>query len=88
MLSQKVMEELIGQNVRITKSARKELIGIEGKITDETLNTLTIEVAGTEKKVPKVQCIFEIGGECIDGKDLAFRPEDRIKKHWLKFKRR
>lgn len=89
MPSEKVMDELIGLDVKIVKSTRKELIGVKGRIVDETMNTFTIETKGHEKKVPKKQCLFEFGGETtIDGKDLLFRPEDRIKKHWLKFKGR
>jgi ribonuclease P protein subunit POP4 len=88
MLPKLVMEELIGLDVEIIKSVRKELIGLKGKIVDETLNTFVIETKKGEKKVPKACCVFRFGDTDIDGGDLLFRPEDRIKKYWLKFQRK
>ncbi len=80
-----LMGELIGEKVKITKSVRKELIGVEGTIIDETLNTFVIEKAKKEIVVPKKLCTFKVSGQEVEGKDLLFRPEDRIKKYWRKF---
>ncbi|MFH0986482.1 MAG: ribonuclease P protein subunit [Candidatus Micrarchaeota archaeon] len=80
-----LMGELIGESVKITKSSDRTLAGAEGKIVDETLKTLTIESKGREKKISKKNCEFEINGMKVPGKDLCFRPEDRIKKYWRKF---
>lgn len=81
-----VMDELIGLEVKIIKSTRRELIGLKGRVIDETLNTLIIESGGKERKVPKGQCVFRFeGGHDIDGRDLLYRPEDRIKKYWKDF---
>jgi len=82
-----LMGELIGLKTKITKSTRRELIGITGTIVDETMHTFTIEKTnGKEIKVPKKSCVFQFGNKKdIDGKKLCFRPEDRIKKYWRKF---
>jgi ribonuclease P protein subunit POP4 len=83
-----VMDELIGLDVKIIKSTRRELIGLKGTIIDETLNTFTIEVGSKEKVIPKKQCVFRFykdGEHDIDGRDLVYRPEDRIKKYWKDF---
>lgn len=84
-----LLEELIGLGVEVTKSTRRELIGLRGTIVDETLNTLTIECGGREKKIPKNCCTFRFGerGAEVDGRQLVHRPEDRIKKNWVKIKK-
>ena len=84
-----VMDELIGLDVEVIKSSRRELIGLKGVIVDETLNTLKIEAGGREILVPKAVCIFRLktkgGSADVDGRDILFRPEDRIKKYWKNF---
>lgn len=81
-------EELIGLGVEVVRSTRRELVGLRGKIVDETLNTFVVEASGREKRVPKELCVFRFaGGVEIDGRDLAYRPEERIKKYWTKFRR-
>jgi len=51
---------------------------------DESRNTLTIEQDGAEKKVPKDCCRFRFDDGSrtyvVSGKEIKFRPEDRIKK--------
>jgi len=80
------MDELIGLNVRIIKSTRRELIGLSGRVIDETLNTFVIESDSKEKIVPKKECIFRFEEKHdMDGRDLLYRPEDRIKKYWKDF---
>jgi len=73
-------EELIGKKIKIIESKNKSLIGIEGYVVDETKNMLFIESDGKIRKIVKDQCIFEIDGKRIEGKDIAKRPEERIKK--------
>jgi len=73
--------ELIGLDVEVLSAPYS---GITGKVVDETKNTFTIESAGTEKMVPKPGNVFRFGvsGGNVDleGSDILFRPEDRIKK--------
>ena len=57
---------------------------ISGVVVDETKNTFTIESAGTDKMVPKMDNEFRFtyeGNEIvIRGSEILHRPEDRIKK--------
>ena len=52
----------------------------EGRIIDETKNTITIKTEDGEKKVLKQNAKIEINGKLIDTKKLTKRPEERIKK--------
>jgi ribonuclease P protein subunit POP4 len=77
--------ELIGLECRIASSSNKRIIGLEGRVVDETRNILTIEVNGKEKNFLKDQSAFSFkipSGERvrIEGRLLVGRPEDRIKK--------
>ena len=73
--------ELIGLDVEVLSAPYS---GITGKVVDETKNTFTIESAGTEKMVPKPGNVFrfvtEKGTADLNGSEILFRPEDRIKK--------
>lgn len=76
--------ELIGSYVEIVKASNTRLIGIKGKIIDETKNMVMIETNKGLKKVIKNQAVFRINVENkavdVDGKKLVNRPEDRLKK--------
>ena len=69
--------ELIGSYVKVVDSKNKTLVGLEGKVIDETKNTITLEDG---KKIIKSHVIFEVDGEIVEGKTIQKRPEDRIKK--------
>ncbi|MBU0536385.1 MAG: ribonuclease P protein subunit [Nanoarchaeota archaeon] len=75
-------DELIGLDVEVIGSKNKSDIGIKGKIIDETKNCLVINTKNGEKKMIKENIIIKIPekGLKLDGKLLANRPEDRIKK--------
>ncbi len=80
-----VKGELIGRNVKISKSTDPSWIGREGRIIDETKNTFILETEdGLEKMIAKEIATFEfdVNGKkfFIDGLNLRYRPEDRIKK--------
>jgi ribonuclease P protein subunit POP4 len=71
--------ELIGSLVEVISSKNETLIGLKGKIIDETKNTITIQ----NKKINKIlksHITIKIDGKIIEGKNLKKRPEDRIKK--------
>ncbi len=76
--------ELIGLEVEVVASTHPGYVGMRGRVVDETRRMLVIEVNGTDKKVPKGACAFEFndGGrkERIEGADIEFRPEDRVKR--------
>jgi ribonuclease P protein subunit POP4 len=72
-------EELIGSTVEVVGSKNQTLIGLKGKIIEETKNTLTIQ-GESKKKLLKSHITLKIDGQIIEGKSLQKRPEDRIKK--------
>ncbi|MCD6576347.1 MAG: ribonuclease P protein component 1 [Nanoarchaeota archaeon] len=79
-----IKHELIGLEAEVVKSKNKSLIGLKGKIVDETKNMLTIETKKGEKKIIKKECTLRIklNKEIVevDGALLVGRPEKRIKK--------
>ena len=79
MVSQIEKKELIGSNIEVISSKNKTLIGLKGKVIDETKNTLTIKSDKT-KKIIKSHVTLKIDNKVVDGKKLSSRPEDRIKK--------
>ncbi|HLC79034.1 MAG TPA: ribonuclease P protein subunit [archaeon] len=78
-----IFHELIGLVAKVTKSSDHSRRGIVGRVIDETRNVLVLEVGAEEKWVPKEECEFEfiIGNETakVDGKKIAYRPEQRVK---------
>lgn len=79
-----VRHELIGLEAKIVKSTNWQIVGLKGKIVDETRNILTVRSGGRDLKIPKniVQIRFYLpNGEIVDveGKVIQARPEDRVK---------
>ena len=76
-----VKYELIGSQLEVVDSKNKSLIGIKGKIIDETKNMIFLD---NQKKLIKNQSIFKIKLKNktikIKGQLLVGRPEDRLKK--------
>lgn len=77
--------ELIGLEVEVARSTDRKMVGMKGKVVDETRNTLVVESGGREKVLPKAACVFRFtlpGGEKAEaeGRMLAVAPEDRPKK--------
>lgn len=74
--------ELIGLAVVVRRATDPSLVGLQGRVVDETRNTLLVDTARGEKRIPKKGAEFMFGPEesLIQGDDLLFRPEDRIKK--------
>ncbi|MCJ7613502.1 ribonuclease P protein component 1 [Candidatus Bathyarchaeota archaeon] len=80
-----VQDEFIGLEARVVRSSNPDLVGIAGKVVDETRNTFTILQNGDQKVVVKDTSVFGFvmpDGTVveIDGKVIMGRPEDRIKK--------
>lgn len=73
--------EFIGNEIEIMDSKNKSLIGLKGKIADETKNMFVLD---SGKKIIKSECTFKMKIKEktveINGKILVARPEDRIKK--------
>ena len=77
-------DEFIGRNVKIVECTDPNWKGQYGLIVDETKNTFLIKTNHGNKKIAKKTAIFEFKIDeqkiIIDGKKIAYRPEDRIKK--------
>lgn len=72
--------ELIGLNCRIVRASNPEIIGVEGKVVDESKNMIVIENS-KKRMIPKKDAFFEFKLEeniIIDGRRLLGRPEDRV----------
>src|SRR4030065_1104523 len=92
-----IHHELIGLDAKVVSSTSMSLIGIEGRIVDETKNVLTIETDVQEKKIPKSCSSFIFTVPSVDGKRylpltlkvdgrlLLSQPENRIQ---TKFKKK
>ncbi|MBU0472016.1 MAG: ribonuclease P protein subunit [Nanoarchaeota archaeon] len=73
-------QEYIGSDIEIIESTNKTLIGLKGKVIDETKNTISIKTKNNEtKKLLKNVLKFKIGQKIIDGKTITKKPQDRIK---------
>lgn len=92
-----IHHELIGLDTRVVDSTNISLIGIEGRIVNETRNMLKIDTGVQEKNVPKSCSSFmftipSCSGKRylplttkVDGKLLLSQPENRIQ---TKFKKK
>ena len=74
--------ELIGRNIEIINATNKDLIGIKGKIIDETQHTIIISQKDKRKTLLKEQITFIVTEKNrrikIDGKKINKKPEKRI----------
>lgn len=80
-----VRNELIGLRVEVAESRNPTMVGITGRVVDETRNTFLIETRSGEKRVPKsCNCfIFTLSQGLkvkAEGSVLVSQPENRINK--------
>jgi ribonuclease P protein subunit POP4 len=80
-----VQREFIGLEATVVKSSNPSVVGLSGRVVDETRNTFTILQDDNRKVVAKDTSVFDFvmpDGTVveIDGKVLIGRPDDRIKK--------
>lgn len=87
MISRKnlLYSSFIGLEVEVVNSSQRNVIGLMGRVVDETKNLLVIGVEGRDVRIPKVSATFRFtleDGEKEDvrGSDIAFRPHERPKK--------
>jgi ribonuclease P protein subunit POP4 len=88
MLKKSFPHELIGKEILVVNSTNSSQIGMRGKIVDETKSVLVVELEGKSgkekqnKTLLKKSIVFRLGadGPVLEGKDLAQRPEERMKK--------
>jgi ribonuclease P protein subunit POP4 len=79
-----VKHELIGLQIKVTKSTNKSQEMIGGMVVDETKSMLKIEtkngIKGIAKKTSEFIFTIPSGKKVkVDGKKIFARPEDRIK---------
>ncbi len=75
--------ELIGLQVEVLRATDPGQVQVTGRVVDETRNLLIIETGGAEKRIPKQGSRFRFriqGGIEVEGDEIRFRPEDRVKK--------
>ena len=76
--------EWIGLQVTVAENADPRTRGLTGRVVDETRNMLAIETDRGILRIAKNHSIFRAnlptGETLIDGNELRYRPEDRIKK--------
>tara|TARA_Y100000031_G_scaffold86470_1_gene95136 strand:- start:161 stop:403 length:243 start_codon:yes stop_codon:yes gene_type:complete len=72
---------LIGEEIVVVRATNKSLVGIEGKVVDESRYLLQVEQNGEVKKLLKNQVTFKIKrtNRLIEGKLISKRPEERLK---------
>ena len=80
-----IQSEFIGLEVKVVKSSNPSIIGISGRIIDETRNTFVILTDSKKRVIIKDTSVFifmlPYGKKVqINGKVVIGRPEDRIKK--------
>jgi ribonuclease P protein subunit POP4 len=72
--------EFIGMHTQIVDSSNKSIVGMSGKIVNETQFTFTIHTSDSSKMIPKQHTSWKFeNDQIINGDQIAKRPEDRIK---------
>ena len=72
--------DLIGQNISITSSKNKEIVGMTGKIIMETKNMIIVNTQNGKKSIPKDICQFSKNQGLLetDSTKLSKRPHERM----------
>jgi ribonuclease P protein subunit POP4 len=74
--------EFIGLHTEITQSSNPQIIGLNGRIIDETKSMFTINTMNGTKSIAKSKNSWKFSIEdkeiVIDGSKIAKRPFDRI----------
>ena len=87
-----VLHELIGLKVRVLRSTDAKQRGLQGRVVDETKNTLLLETRKGRKSVIKKTSLFRFYAEDssfdVEGAEINFRPYERIEKSMKFYKRR
>lgn len=73
--------ELIGSKIEVVKSTSTNLVGIKGKVVDETKNTIMLDSGKMIQKNSVWIKVFHEGTSFeLDGRLLVGKPEDRLKR--------
>ena len=90
-----VLNELIGLRARVVRCSDKKQEGLEGIVIDETKNTLLLQTERGVRKLVKASSAFRFypyarskESFVVDGREINFRPHERIEKSMKFYKRR
>ena len=87
-----VLNELIGLKVLVLKSLDKNQRGISGTVIDETKYTIKIsfgnEIKSLIKKTSKFRFYYGKKYFDVEGKEINFKPADRIERGFKYYKKR
>ena len=74
--------EFIGLHTEITKSSNSQIIGLNGRIVDETKSMFTINTENGTKSIPKTTNSWKFSIQnkdiIVEGSKISKRPFDRI----------
>lgn len=74
--------ELIGLDTQVVESSNLELVGLNGRVINETKSMVTINTKKGKKMIPKLtsHLKFFVGSESflVKGSSIAKRPFERI----------
>ena len=72
--------DLIGQEIAITQSKNKDIVGLKGKVIMETKNMITVNTDNGKKNIPKDICQFSNNQGILetDSTKLSKRPHERM----------
>lgn len=87
-----VLAELIGLKARIIWSLDPKQKGVSGKVIDETKNTIVMETTEGKrsfiKRISRFRFYTPDGTFDVEGREIDFRPDERIEKAMKYYKRR
>lgn len=82
-MSESIKDEFIGKEGEIVRTRNRQLLGLKGKIVDETKNSFKFLVNKKNfrefKIIMKKDNAFRIGNKIFEGNKLMKRTEERIK---------
>ena len=71
--------EFLGRPVTVTHHSDPSLAGLAGTVVDETRETLLLNTPHGTRRVSKRPGRFAFATGTVEGRRIAYRPEDRIK---------
>ncbi len=76
------LHELIGLDTEILDSSNKQIVGLSGRIVDETKSMFTLDTKNGLKMIPKYNSKWQFKLDAtqavLDGTILNRRPHDRL----------
>jgi ribonuclease P protein subunit POP4 len=83
-----IRHDLVGRDLKVVDAHNNALVGITGKVVDETKSTLRVRTDRGEKTLLKEQVTIEVDGTRIEGELLTQRPEKRTRLRTTQWQRK